>query len=117
MSKKIIVVGNIGPDELLGVMLKTLHAFGRDIEHPTIESATQVLHDEYNIEISVQKQPQTIQEFALSKMDELAKHIALLSADIKRTQQQEQKTFSHNQQKHYNHMQNIRIKTYKSRHR
>ncbi|MCQ2581409.1 MAG: hypothetical protein MJ170_00300 [Alphaproteobacteria bacterium] len=117
MTHKIIVIGhNIDPDEQLRVMLKTLHALGCDIEHPTIESAAQVLRDEYDIEVSIKK-PLTIQEFSLSKMDELAKHIALISAEIKQAQKQEQKCFSHNQQKYYNRMQNIRIKAFKSRHR
>ena len=117
MTNKIIIIGNIGPDEHLGVMLKTLHAFGRDIEHPTIESVAQILRDEYDIEVSIQSQPQTIQEIAASKMDELAKQIALISAEVKQAQKQEQKSFSHNQQKHYNRLQNVHIKAFKSRHR
>ncbi|MBQ0012973.1 MAG: hypothetical protein KBS86_00145 [Proteobacteria bacterium] len=118
MPNKIIIIGhNIGPNEHLRVLLKALHAFGRDIEHPTIESVTQILHDEYDTEVSIQNQLPRLQEIALSKMDELAKHIALISAEIKREQKQEQKSFSYAQQKHYNRLQNVRMKAFKSRHR
>lgn len=116
MTRKIIIVGNIGSDEHLRVMLKTLHALGCDIDYPTIESVSKILRDEYDIEISIER-PLTIQEFALSKIDESLKQIQLISAKIKQTQQKKHQDFSRNQLQHYNHLQNIRIKTFKSRHR
>lgn len=117
MTNKIIIIGhNIDPTEHLRVMLKTLHAFGRDIEHPTIESVTQILHDEYDTEVSIQNQPPRIQEIAYEQLLESIKICVEMRKYIP-DDISHKKSFSYAHQKHYNRLQNVRIKAFKSRHR